>query len=454
MLMPKSFTRILVRLSILTLAGIVIYRIGYVRGIARVDAEENIDGSEERLDNGNRTAQSSLSEERILPRRNAENKVRTRPSAPTYGWQAGFDLAATDLDQAIARAESLPYHQQIGYVTGVFSYLAENRSPSDALKFADVQEGRIRQLGLKTLVAEWMLDGGGIEDENEHWQRVLRYGGGLVGLEAGLTSFIAEANLDPSIEAAWREAFANHPSRSEIAARFAASRASSNPDFALEIDDRWTDWEKERFRESVIENWSRNDPAAVWDWYTKNDYGLSRPSVSSLFSAWAQHDPKQLGEAFHSIESPKERARVIDLVTSRLSTFEALDWAESLPDPQERAYAAEAAHKKTLTGIGAYLQRENGYAKIISIIPGGALENSTLRPGDLLIEARESNQNPVNLYGRHLGSIIGSLRGEYGTTVELRVLRPNESAGNLEEHSVSIERGLILPEDQAVETSP
>ena len=79
--------------------------------------------------------------------------------------------------------------------------------------------------------------------------------------------------------------------------------------------------------------------------------------------------------------------------------------------------------KLSLVGIGAVLRSEDGYAKILSLVPGGPAESGKkLKPNDR-VEAVAQNDGPfVEVVGMKLDKVVAMIRGEKGTTVRLRVI--------------------------------
>jgi len=79
--------------------------------------------------------------------------------------------------------------------------------------------------------------------------------------------------------------------------------------------------------------------------------------------------------------------------------------------------------KLSLVGIGAVLRSEDGYAKIVSLVPGGPAESGKkLKPNDK-VEAVAQGDGPfVEVVGMKLDKIVAMIRGEKGTTVRLRVI--------------------------------
>jgi carboxyl-terminal processing protease len=79
--------------------------------------------------------------------------------------------------------------------------------------------------------------------------------------------------------------------------------------------------------------------------------------------------------------------------------------------------------KLSLVGIGAVLRSEDGYAKILSLVPGGPAESGKkLKPGDR-VEAVAQGDGPfVEVVGMKLDKVVAMIRGEKGTIVRLRVI--------------------------------
>jgi len=129
---------------------------------------------------------------------------------------------------------------------------------------------------------------------------------------------------------------------------------------------------------------------------------------------------------------------------ARIGTEDAIDWVESLQNEAERDIAMRAVYEATPRGIGVMLGRKDGFPLINQLIPGGPLESSGLIPGDMIIQAQEAGKSPSDLYGLNFGEIVGKLRGEPGSQVEVRILRQNPETRQLEEHTVHVTRDILL----------
>ncbi|MBI4060325.1 MAG: carboxy terminal-processing peptidase [Elusimicrobia bacterium] len=79
--------------------------------------------------------------------------------------------------------------------------------------------------------------------------------------------------------------------------------------------------------------------------------------------------------------------------------------------------------KLSLVGIGAVLRSEDGYARIVSLVPGGPADSDKrLKPNDK-IEAVAQGDGPfIEVVGMKLDRLVQMIRGEKGTTVRIRVI--------------------------------
>ncbi len=80
-------------------------------------------------------------------------------------------------------------------------------------------------------------------------------------------------------------------------------------------------------------------------------------------------------------------------------------------------------------GIGARLQKEDDYVKIVEVIPGGpAWKAGELKAGDLIQKVgQENEEEPVDIMGMRLSKTIKLIKGPKGTTVFLHVKRVDGS---------------------------
>lgn len=79
--------------------------------------------------------------------------------------------------------------------------------------------------------------------------------------------------------------------------------------------------------------------------------------------------------------------------------------------------------KLSLVGIGAVLRSEDGYARIVSLVPGGPADvDKRLKPSDK-IEAVAQGDGPfIEAVGMKLDRLVQMIRGEKGSVVRMRII--------------------------------
>ena len=79
-------------------------------------------------------------------------------------------------------------------------------------------------------------------------------------------------------------------------------------------------------------------------------------------------------------------------------------------------------------GIGARLQKDGDYVKIVEIIAGGpAWKDGKLKVGDLIQKVGQGGDEPVDIMGMRLSKVVKLIKGPKGTVVKLIVKRVDGS---------------------------
>ena len=98
--------------------------------------------------------------------------------------------------------------------------------------------------------------------------------------------------------------------------------------------------------------------------------------------------------------------------------------------------------KLSLFGIGARLQSEDGYCKILDLVPGGPAETSKkIKPNDRIVAVAQGDQEPVDVVGMKLTKVVELIRGPKGTKVRLNII-PADAANQ------SLRRTVVLVRDE------
>ncbi|MDJ0908392.1 MAG: carboxy terminal-processing peptidase [Woeseiaceae bacterium] len=104
-------------------------------------------------------------------------------------------------------------------------------------------------------------------------------------------------------------------------------------------------------------------------------------------------------------------------------------------------------------GIGASLQPDDDYVKVINIIPGGPADmDGTLKPNDLITGVGEGDDGPmVDVVGWRLDDVVDLIRGPGDTTVRLQII-PADAMPGSGERVIPLTRGQVKLEEQAAQS--
>lgn len=121
---------------------------------------------------------------------------------------------------------------------------------------------------------------------------------------------------------------------------------------------------------------------------------------------------------------------------------EKIDILGILLDSMARAYGAHSDYQApklsqdfeiqmslSLSGIGATLTSEDGYIKIVELVPGGpAAQSGKLKINDRIVSVTQENGDTVDLIDMPVNQAVQHIRGKKGTKLVLDVLSGNSQA--------------------------
>lgn len=107
---------------------------------------------------------------------------------------------------------------------------------------------------------------------------------------------------------------------------------------------------------------------------------------------------------------------------------------------------------KSLEGIGAVLQSEDEFTKVVRLVPGGpAARQGELKAADRIVAVAQGEDGElIDIIGWRLDEVVQRIRGPKNTVVKLEVLPASEVAGG-DTQVVKINRGKVKLEDQAAQ---
>lgn len=108
----------------------------------------------------------------------------------------------------------------------------------------------------------------------------------------------------------------------------------------------------------------------------------------------------------------------------------------------------------SLEGIGAVLQNDNEYVKVMRLVPAGPAEKSKqLHTSDKIIGVAQGNKEMVDVIGWRLDEVVKLIRGPKGSLVRLEVIPASNAPSDQTSRIISITREAVKLEEQAAKKS-
>lgn len=103
----------------------------------------------------------------------------------------------------------------------------------------------------------------------------------------------------------------------------------------------------------------------------------------------------------------------------------------------------------SLEGIGAVLQADNEYTKVVRLVPGGpASKQGQLQPADRIVSVAQEDEDPVNVIGWRLDEVVDLIRGPRNSVVTLEVI-PADATDESVTKTIAINRDEVKLEEQS-----
>lgn len=103
---------------------------------------------------------------------------------------------------------------------------------------------------------------------------------------------------------------------------------------------------------------------------------------------------------------------------------------------------------RSLEGIGAVLQYDQEFTKVVRLVPGGPADDAgDLQPADRIVGVAQGEDEIVNVIGWRLDEVVNLIRGPKDSVVRLQII-PSTAAANQPPTEISIVRNRVELEDQ------
>jgi carboxyl-terminal processing protease len=263
---------------------------------------------------------------------------------------------------------------------------------------------------------------------------------------------------------------------------FLASDMEDFEEYRYEIDDMLQDGEidfaydiynvfSERFKERI--DYVNNELLKVpFDYTIDEMYNMDRSeepfpvNKEELDNLWRKIVKSQ---ALNLKLTGKESEEINDIISKRYERFQkAINQYESEDvfeifmntvaesfDPHTNYFSPRTSDRfqqsmrLSLEGIGARLQTENDYTKVVQIVPGGPADKSDLiQENDRIVGVAQGEDGEmVDVVGWRIDDVVDLIKGPKGTTVKLQIL-PAENGLDGPSEVISLVREKIELEDQ------
>jgi carboxyl-terminal processing protease len=186
--------------------------------------------------------------------------------------------------------------------------------------------------------------------------------------------------------------------------------------------------------------WITDSPAsqAIWRGQVKSDL------LNGILGKKSQDETiKRLSKRYVSFLRDGEEDNDLDVLEFYLNALaNAYDPHSDYMAPEEAQDFSIQAIKHKVTGIGAVLRSDDGYATIEQVIAGGPADlDKRLQAGDRILAVGQGTDKPVDAVYMKLRHVVAMIRGSKGSTVHL-VIHPASSKDE------AVQKDIVLKRDE------
>ena len=314
-------------------------------------------------------------------------------------------------------------------LTGIFR-TAASLDPLAALeKVRQLPDRQSQDIAMLTLLGEWL---------GMTTAEILRNGDvNRFGVAGALALHLMNSGrIAPRQAADMADEFLSGDERVGVLGRAAGKIAAADPAAALALGEGLSGWQQTRFLARFAMGWAETQPEAARQWASQiADPAVRGRVMERILEGQVSGDPAVAAESFSQMppDTPQSRARAARRIASEWAgrdTLAAMQWAESLTEPADRAAAQQGIQRAAPVGIGAMLnQGAQGIPVVADIVPGSSASTSgALKVGDQVVAVGDASGGWVDSRSVPLGQLTSLIRGEPNTQVSLQVLSPGESS--------------------------
>jgi len=191
--------------------------------------------------------------------------------------------------------------------------------------------------------------------------------------------------------------------------------------------------------------WPKDSTEADRIWHDR----IENEFLQERLSKQSDGDPKKVlnrryGQVLKNLEEQTDADAVNTFISVIAQTYDPHSDYLTKDDLEDFSISM----KLSLVGIGAVLQSDEGYAKIMELVVGGpAHKEGELKVGDRIAAVAQGDEEFVDTVDMKLNRVVRMIRGAKGTTVRLQVLPAQGTDGNARK-VISIVRDEVKIKDK------
>ncbi|MDH3999343.1 MAG: carboxy terminal-processing peptidase, partial [Desulfuromonadales bacterium] len=157
----------------------------------------------------------------------------------------------------------------------------------------------------------------------------------------------------------------------------------------------------------------------------------------------------KVGKQYHAYFDRLKQETLKDHYDRYLNAFARAFDPHTIYMPPQSKEDFDISMRGSLEGIGATLREEDGYIKIVKIIPGSAADRQgQLHADDFILAVGQAEEEPVDITDMRLRDAVELIRGKKGTEVRLTLRRQG-----LTPFVIPIVRDVVVIEESFVKSS-
>jgi carboxyl-terminal processing protease len=183
----------------------------------------------------------------------------------------------------------------------------------------------------------------------------------------------------------------------------------------------------------------------------KKDGKVDKKAAEILAKMWSKQTPEQkILRRLRDIYNEMSQKSKLSILSFYLTCVAQTYGPHSSYFSPEQESDFNISMKLSLVGIGAVLTSDNGYTKIVRIIPGGpASKDGKLKADDRIIAVTQDEGDPVDIVDMSISNVVKLIRGKEGTKVTLTLLPGAKGHGAIPENLTLIRDKVKLKNSEA-----